>query len=162
MDSSGKMPERGAGRAVILYRAARVVLILGALLWVFASISAYMLPELAYDEGPMPTQRQQQLDLARAIGVALLLAVPFRWTARGVPFFLRLIAVSLISLWILVAAARGLWGFVQGSKHWLVIPASGMFVVVAILLPLTLLTARKIYGRGEAGYPAAPSATRST
>lgn len=135
----------------IAYRIARGAIVLAALLWVFSAVAGYLvLPELHYDDHrSIPPASERQLAFAGSLLGAILIAAPYRWTMRRWPFNIRFAAFCVLSLWLIRGAGFGLVGYLRGTKHWLVVPVSGALLAVAIILPLTLLVARRIYRAEE-------------
>ena len=101
------------------------------------------MPELYYDDGPVPPWPARAVDVAIGLGYALLLVLPYRWSVRGWAFGVRFTLLVLTSLWLCYVVASGIYGLIQGEKHWLVAPTSVLVLGLAILAPATLVARRR-------------------
>jgi hypothetical protein len=129
-----------------LYRVARVATGLLAAVWIFASAASYFfVPGLYFDQTTVPSPERRSVMFAASVAFSALVAAPYRWTLRGVPFLFRLAVFLVVSLWLLAVSAQAFLGFARGTKHWLVVPVSAVLAAFAIVLPLSLVVARRIY-----------------
>jgi hypothetical protein len=135
----------------IVYLTLRGIAAVGALILAFASMSAFVMPGLAYDEGPMPSSTEIQLRFVGSLLLAAAVVIPFRWTSRGVLFAFRLALFTGIGVWLCIAGAHGLVNFMGGTKHWLIVPISGLMILFGVALPYSLLLSRAALRAREPG-----------
>jgi hypothetical protein len=102
-----------------------------------------VMPELYYDQGPVPPWQNRIVDGSVGLAYALLLLLPYRWSVRGWAFHARLALLLLASLWLCYGVATGMYDLAQGRKHWLIVIASVLALGLAILAPATLVIRRK-------------------
>jgi hypothetical protein len=106
--------------------------------------SQVVMPGLYYDAGPTPAWPDRAIGTVGGLAYALLLVLPYRWSTRGWAFRVRLTLLVLASFWLAFAAASGIYGFIEGGKDWLIVPASVLIFALAILAPGALLARRKM------------------
>jgi hypothetical protein len=70
-------------------------------------------------------------DLPLMLQGAVLL-VPLRLAARALPNALLKIAYGALSLFFAVGAARGVAAYLDGGKHWLIIPSSLALAAIVV------------------------------
>jgi hypothetical protein len=116
----------------------------GVLLILSMFASQVMMPGLYYDAGPVPPWHERIVGTLAGLAYALLLILPYRWSTRGWAFRVRLTLLILASLWLALAGGSGLYGFMEGGKDWLIVPASVLILSLAILAPGALVVRRKM------------------
>jgi hypothetical protein len=120
------------------------VFLCGVILILSTYVSQVVMPELYYDNGPVPTWHDRSFDILATLGYALLLLFPYRWSVRGWAFRVRLALLIMVSLLLSYVVITGMYGFMQGQKHWLIVPASGLILGLAILAPSALIVKRRL------------------
>lgn len=131
------------------YRLLRGITLVGGGFWVLASVSAFIAPRLAYEDGPVPSLLGLLLRLAGSLLLAAAIALPLRWTTSGLLFIVRLFLFGAIALWIAYMGIQGVFDYFDGGKHWMIIPTSLYFLIFALALPLSLLIRRKAVSRPD-------------
>ena len=121
------------------------VFVCGVVVILSTITSQVLMPELYYDAGPMPPSRDRSVGILANLGYALLLILPYRWSVRGWAFRIRLTLLIFGSLWLSYGVVSGIYGFMQGQKYWVVVPASVLILGLAILAPGALVARRKLY-----------------
>ena len=129
-------------RSYLLARA--YVFVCGVILILSTYTSQFVMPELYYDNGPVPPWHDRSVDMLVSLGYALLLLLPYRWTVSGWLFGVRLTLLIFVSLWLSYVVVTGIYGFIEGQKHWLIVPASGLILALAILAPGALIVKRRL------------------
>lgn len=139
--------EEHAKRIACPYRIARAyVFTCGVVLMFSMFVSEAVMPELYYDNGPVPPWQERATHVSVSIGYALLLILPYRWSVRGWAYGARFMLLLLASLWLCSRAMSGISGILQGHTHWLIVPASILILGLAILAPGTLFARRNRVG----------------
>ncbi len=136
------MDSRVIRRGYLLARG--YVFICGVILILSTYTSQVVTPELYYDNGPVPAWHDRSVDILAGIGYALLLLFPYRWSIRGWAFRIRLTLLIFSSLWLCYSVIDGIYGFMQGQKHWLIVPASVIILGLAVLAPSALIIKKKV------------------
>ncbi len=126
------------------YLVARGYVVTCGIFMIFSMVASQaLMPDLYYDNGPVPPWQDRVVGVSAGLAYALLLILPYRWSVRGWAFRVRLTLLLVASLWLCYGAATGMYGFIQGRKHWLIVPASVLILGLAILAPATLVARRK-------------------
>ena len=124
-----------------LYYFLRAGLALLGLFLIASSFFSLLYSDVVYSEPSRPSWQNVLLSVAFLLYGSLLL-VPFRWLRQPPLFPVALLVFSLGGLWAAYAGLSGLVGLAQGRKSWLMLPASAIFVVLALIAPLALLMRR--------------------
>jgi hypothetical protein len=95
--------------------------LLGAFL--VGSVILDILGLMPYSTETPPLIQRLRSDLPLVLQGAVLL-VPMRLVAHGVPNALLKVAYAAVSLLFAVGAVRGIAAYLDGGRHWLIIPSS--------------------------------------
>jgi len=125
-----------------LYYFLRACLALLGLLMVGLSLFSMLYPDIVHSESSRPSWHSYLFDVALLL-YGLLLLVPFRWLKRPLVFPFAMLVFALGVLWAAYASLSGLAGLAQGRKSWLILPASAIFVVLAMIAPAALMVRRR-------------------
>jgi hypothetical protein len=106
-------------------------------------LASLLYPDVVHSESSRPSWQNVFLDVALLLYGSLLL-VPFRWLRQSPLFPVALLVFTLGVLWAVYAGLSDLVGLAQGRKSWLLLPASAIFVVLALIAPAALLMWRRI------------------
>ena len=126
-----------------LYYFLRACLALLGLFLVASALASLLYPDVVHSEPSRPSWQNVFLDVAFLLYGSLLL-MPFRRLRQSPLFQGALLVFTLGVLWAAYAGLSGLVGLAQGRKGWLILPASAIFVVLALIAPAALLMRRRL------------------
>jgi hypothetical protein len=126
-----------------IYWLIRIPLAAYGLLLVATVPVGLLFPEIVYSETPNvpPWQFVREIDL---LGYGLLLLLPHRWFMRVPLYILKLVFLSYGVFREFYMLATGVIGFVQGKKHWPIVPVALMLVLLALAAPLSIIMKKRI------------------
>ena len=125
-----------------LYYSLRASSALFGLFLVSSSIFSFVFPDIAHSESQRPPWENNALDVAFLL-YGLLLLVPYRWLMQPLLFAVVLLVFTLGAMWTVYVGLTGLVGLVQGSKSWVILPVSIIFVLLAMSAPAALVVRRR-------------------
>lgn len=114
----------------------------GLIIAVSTFVSHFILPELFFEAAPPPFSEQLPF-IVISFGYALLLLIPHRWTLHGPLFYGKLLLLLITSTYLAVISVVGFLDYLNGTKHWMIIPVSLCTMILAIGAPATLLIRRR-------------------
>lgn len=127
------------------YWAVRTGLMAMGLLVILGTLCGhFVLPDLLYDDATRPLPLLDRLpEILAAVGLGLLMCVPYRWTRPAFVFSIRMAASVLLAGFLFWQASGDMIYFMHGGSRGSLVRAM-ICVGVAIAIPLSLWWSQRI------------------
>ncbi len=117
----------------------RVLTALLGIFLLFSPVLSLMAPALVYDHlEVIPSRGQILLDSLPMILSGAFILTPNRFFITKKLYFFRVSIFTVLALFFGYRGVQGIYFFITGDKHWMIIPTSIVFIIVGICFPLSI------------------------